>query len=199
MKNTPYTFHYDKQISLFLSEALSEDAFYQKLKEAIQKDGEDPKLGLLKYLDYSLHEAAIYGKLALDQNAVAIWSVPLGSDLSKQKKEAKENFLKNDLGQHSYEFYQNCCQFMDSQIKNLVSEKALYLSILGVCPTMQNQGIGTRLLTPFLEEASANQEVIYLETFHSRNEVFYERLGFHKVKEVPEPHVKHNYSLMLRS
>jgi ribosomal protein S18 acetylase RimI-like enzyme len=53
-----------------------------------------------------------------------------------------------------------------------------YLEVVGVDPTAQGLGIGTRLLEPVLALADETGQPCYLETMTARNVVWYQRLGF---------------------
>ena len=53
-----------------------------------------------------------------------------------------------------------------------------YLQALGVKPTAQGLGLGTRLLEPVLARADREGLPCYLETARQENVGFYERLGF---------------------
>jgi len=58
------------------------------------------------------------------------------------------------------------------------SEPVRYLQILGVAPTAQGRGIGTRLLGSGLDAADAERVDIYLETGKSANVAYYRSHGF---------------------
>ena len=62
--------------------------------------------------------------------------------------------------------------------QQIVPEPHHYLTILGVDPDRQGQGIGGALLRPFLAEADRDGVVCYVETTRARNVPFYERHGF---------------------
>ena len=62
--------------------------------------------------------------------------------------------------------------------QQIAPEPHHYLTILGVDPEQQGQGIGGALLRPFLAEADRDGVVCYVETTRSRNVPFYERHGF---------------------
>jgi ribosomal protein S18 acetylase RimI-like enzyme len=62
-----------------------------------------------------------------------------------------------------------------------------YLSALGVDPARQGEGIGTALVAPVLERATAEGRPAYLETATGRNVLLYERLGFDVVEELTLP------------
>ncbi len=57
-------------------------------------------------------------------------------------------------------------------------EPTWYLQILGVAPSQQGRGIGSRLIAPALALADAKGEPAYLETGEEINLRFYERAGF---------------------
>lgn len=58
------------------------------------------------------------------------------------------------------------------------SEPHWYLSMLGVSPECQGQGIGGKLLQPVLQEADRTKMPCYLETSTSGGVRFYQRQGF---------------------
>lgn len=72
-----------------------------------------------------------------------------------------------------------------------------YLSILGVEPTQQRQGLGSIVLAPTLAEADALGKSCYLETF-SDNLGFYQKLGFVSVAKIDDPVTKASYYVMVR-
>ena len=60
-----------------------------------------------------------------------------------------------------------------------------YLSILGVDPPRQGEGLGSALLQPMLRRCDAEGVGAYLETGTERNVRFYSRHGFRVTEEVP--------------
>ena len=58
-----------------------------------------------------------------------------------------------------------------------------YLSVLGVEPGRQGQGVGSRLIGPGLEMCDREGVPAYLETAKARNVTFYERHGFRVTDE----------------
>jgi N-acetylglutamate synthase-like GNAT family acetyltransferase len=79
-----------------------------------------------------------------------------------------------------------------------VAEPAWYLSIVGVTPWAQGQGIGKRLIEPTLADADDAGVDCYLETFDRRNPRFYQRLGFSAVGSYAEPVTGATYTIMVR-
>lgn len=59
-----------------------------------------------------------------------------------------------------------------------------YLWILGVHPDHQGKGLSKKMMVPVLEEASANDIPVYLETSKSRNIRIYEKRGFRQFDEM---------------
>lgn len=74
-----------------------------------------------------------------------------------------------------------------------------YLSVLGVEPERQGEGIGTALMRPVIELADADGTPAYLETATGRNVLLYERVGFAVVEELTLPGTDIHGWLMLRS
>lgn len=62
-----------------------------------------------------------------------------------------------------------------------------YLSVLGVEPERQGEGVGTALLRPALVAADERRLPAYLETATARNVLLYERVGFDVVEELTLP------------
>ena len=58
-----------------------------------------------------------------------------------------------------------------------------HLGPVGVLPSHQGEGIGTKLLSRFCQEVDACLSPAYLETDTDKNVRFYERFGFEVVKE----------------
>jgi GNAT superfamily N-acetyltransferase len=63
-----------------------------------------------------------------------------------------------------------------------------YLAGLGVEPSRQGQGIGSRLMQPILNRADESSLECYLETQSERNLPLYERHGFKVVHQGTLPH-----------
>ena len=67
----------------------------------------------------------------------------------------------------------------ESRIKKLHSQSPMfYLWFIGVTPSEQNNGIGTRLLNEIINVGIEMQRPIYLETSTLKNIPWYEKLGF---------------------
>jgi ribosomal protein S18 acetylase RimI-like enzyme len=68
-----------------------------------------------------------------------------------------------------------------------------HLGPVGVLPSHQGKGIGTKLLSRFCQEVDACLSSAYLETDTDKNVRFYERFGFEVVKETEIFDVKNRY------
>ncbi|HVY28363.1 MAG TPA: GNAT family N-acetyltransferase [Polyangiaceae bacterium] len=72
---------------------------------------------------------------------------------------------------------------MDALHARYAPEPHFYLSILGVDPARQGQGLGRELLSPMLERCDRERRRIYLETAQPKNVPYYERHGFRVLAE----------------
>jgi GNAT superfamily N-acetyltransferase len=183
-----------------LYDALVEDAFYITMEQQLGEEGE-AREAMLRYLDYSMVEAHDYGTLYIPEthrHGVAVWSQPLAAEREAQKKHAKMEFLRHQIGADSAIRYQKIDDFMSLQSDSIVDASAWYLSIVGILPVWQNRGLGQSLITPTLEQADQAGVPTFLETFTPRNEPFYQRLGYRVAGSFFEPTIGANYSLMLR-
>ena len=197
--------------------ALADDAFYIQLEKQIIASGRDGREGMLRYYDYSIQAAKASGKLVLphDQGdwGAALWSLPPQSTDKEGKPEVitkteihsgainqlnKADYFVEHLGQSAYEHYQAVCDSMARLTEPYITDSDWYLSIIGIAPEYQSQGLGKQLLTPVLEEADEVGVSTYLETFVPRNIRFYERYGFKIISKLFEPELGTHYHLLRR-
>ena len=87
---------------------------------------------------------------------------------------------------------------MSAQSDALIDASAWYLSIVGIFPAFQNQGLGNSLIGAILAQADRAGVASFLETFTPRNEPFYQRLGYRVAGRFFEPTIAANYALMVR-
>jgi ribosomal protein S18 acetylase RimI-like enzyme len=194
-----YRFAY-REHAQALYDTLREDAFYITIEQSVSKEEEQYE-ALLRYLDYSMVEAAEYGLLDFPQTrqqGVAIWSQPLAAEHEAQKKQAKHDFLRQHMGAASTTKYNDIVGFMSRQSDALLDASAWYLSIVGIFPVFQNRGLGQSLIESTLRQADQAGVATFLETFTPRNEPFYQRLGYRVAGTFFEPTIAANYSLMVR-
>ena len=199
MADENYHFVY-REHAQALYDTLRDDAFYITMEQSVRDEREQYE-ALLRYLDYSMLEAKIYGLLRFPetrQQGVAIWSKPLVAEDELRKKDAKLDFLRRHMGDSSAATYSDIVAFMSAQSDELIDASAWYLSIVGVFPEFQNRGLGNSLVGATLELADRTGVVTFLETFTPRNEPFYERLGYRVAGRYFEPTIGANYALMVR-
>ncbi len=183
-----------------LRQALVEDPFYIAI-EQITGGGEAGRLALLRYLDYSIVEGERYGLSHFPGKqayGVSVWSKPLEEKLAGEQKKYKSRFLKEQIGEAYFDLYQSITGFMSAQSDSLVDSSAWYLSIIGVLPDFQNQGLGANLVKDVLSKTDDLQLPTFLETFTPRNETFYQRLGYRVVARPFEPTLQSAYAVMVR-
>jgi GNAT superfamily N-acetyltransferase len=185
-----------------LVDSLCEDPFYVAITRAFADDETRRRQALTRYFDYCMSEGARMGRLVvLPDPAVgaAVWLLPADSSAHEAEANAKAAFLADTLGATGADAYKRIIDFMRRRASAAVAESAWYLSIVGVSPAAQGQGIGRRLIEPTLAEADAAGTECYLETFGSRTPSFYERLGFSAVGRHTEPVTGAAYTIMRRS
>jgi ribosomal protein S18 acetylase RimI-like enzyme len=72
-------------------------------------------------------------------------------------------------------------------------EQHWHLGPVGVLPSHQGKGIGTKLLSRFCQEVDACLSPAYLETDTDKNVQFYKSFGFEVVKEAEIFDIKNRY------
>jgi len=191
----------NKDLSTSLYESLKNDSFFNYLENTIVGDTKTKEMTMLKYMDCSIHEAYTYGKVGTSGNensGASLWATPLNSDLNDLRKAAKKKQMISIFGKDIYAKISLVGDFMNAQNDKYISEDMWYLSILGVNPAYQNQGLGKKLVMPILNEADKLQVTTYLETFTIQNNSFYKRLGYEIVATIKEPNINKEYNLMIR-
>jgi GNAT superfamily N-acetyltransferase len=189
-----------RQYAKTLHSALTEDAFYITM-EASVGNGESATEAMLRYMEFSMLEAEKSGELYIPDDhkyGVSIWSKPISHDLERQKQQEKKKFLLNEMGRKSLETYTAIVDFMSAKAEPFINEDFWYLSIIGILPAVQGQGLGPALITNVLEKTDSLNVPTFLETFTQRNMTFYERLGYRSVQSFDEPTTKATYWLMIR-
>jgi GNAT superfamily N-acetyltransferase len=156
-----------------LVDSLRYDSFYVKITDEFADNEEHGRRALARYFDYSMSEGAQMGRLV-------VWPDP-------------------SVGATGGDAYRRIIDFMRPRALAAVAESAWYLSIVGVAPSAQGRGIGTRLIEPTLAEADDAGVECYLETFDRRNLNFYQRLGFSAVGSHAEPVTGATYTILRRN
>lgn len=184
-----------------LYDSLVDDAFYATLEASASRDTDIARAAMLQYLDYSMIEAEEYGALSMhpEQLGAAIWHTPLDAALQKSVSEQKALFIEQAMGTDALNAYTAMCTNMHARTSTQVPEICWYLSIIGIAPSAQGAGMGSRMLEDVLRRTDAAEIPTYLETFTTRNLPFYERLGYQQAGVNYETFSQSEYTVMLRT
>ena len=197
-----YFFKY-RALSEALYDALTEDVFYVAMESSVSGGSNQRREAMLRYYDYSMREAREHGTLYRYQPngkavGASIWSKPVYGRLSRQMADEKKAFLRVHLGDASLDRYAQITGGMAAQTAIIVPPGSWYLSIIGIAPAFQGQGLGGRLIRPILEKTDTLGCHTYLETFTPQNMRFYRRLGFQIADAFNAPGSNTRYWVMIR-
>ncbi|MCB0163296.1 MAG: GNAT family N-acetyltransferase [Anaerolineae bacterium] len=190
-----------RNISQALYHSLNQDPFYIELENSITDGPVVRREAMLTYFDYSMTEGQKYGELYLPDGksfGASIWSKPINGPVAKQIARDKKAFIRQHLGKTTLKKYSDIIEFMSQSAKAIVPNGSWYLSIVGIAPQFQGQGLGGSLVKPILDKADKLGVPSYAETFTPRNRNFYYRLGYHAVASFVEPVIDAEYWIMLR-
>ncbi len=171
------------QACKLLSQAFSTDPIWKFLLKGQEEKAETvfhiPVLYALKY-----------GKMYADSeqlNGMAAWLVPPYTQMSFWRlircgavKFARQ--MGKELGKNTSKIF----AIVEKDRAKNIKGPFLYLNSLGVIPSMQGQGLGTKLLTGMLQQRPEGIP-LYLETNTERNVAFYEKFGFTVFKKITLP------------
>lgn len=192
-KYTPY--------ATSLYHALVDDAFYITMEASVDHPGVTPKQAMIQYMAYSMMEAGRFGELCLPEKEIhgaSIWSKPMDHRTRTRQSREKKAFIEDVMGAKSLETYLAIVEFMSSKAVSVIDESCWYLSIVGIDPAFQGNGLGASLITPVLERTDRLNVPTYLETFTPGNMGFYERLGYGPAASFFEPVTQAEYWIMVR-
>src|SRR5581483_5824244 len=131
-----------------IAEALQHDPFYVAITRQFAADGVRRREALTRYVECSMVEGRQVGRVVIWPDpsvGAAVWLLPAAEDTSgvaAEAKAAKITCFREILGADGLETYRRIIEFMEPRAVAAVSERAWYLSILGVSPRVQGQGIG---------------------------------------------------------
>ena len=184
-----------------LVDALRDDPFYVAITKGFADHETRRRQALGRYFDYSMSEGARAGRLIVWPDraiGASVWLLPAKASAQEAETRKKAEFLAETLGSVGADAYRRMVNFMRPHASAAVAESSWYLSIVGVAPSAQGQGIGRRLIEPTLAEADRAGTECYLETFGNGNVSFYQRLGFSVVGTHAEPVTGATYNIMRR-
>jgi len=132
---------------------------------------------IMALMDYSFEQCFLHGNVYLsnDKNACALILYP-----QKKRFSLKTTWLDIRLIFKSIGLFRILKALnRESAIKKLQPKIDMsYLWFIGVQPSVQHTGIGTKLLTEIIQEADSKKLPTYLETSTLHNLPWYERFGF---------------------
>ncbi|CAG0936123.1 hypothetical protein TFLX_04989 [Thermoflexales bacterium] len=184
-----------------LAEALCDDPFYAAITVDFEADEAARRAVLTEYCRYSLREGRHLGAVVIlndDPHGGAIWTLPQAPEVVQQAAAAKHAAFAALLGPRGFDNYRAILAFMEPAAHAVIPAHTWYLSILGVAPHRQGQGLGRALLEPTLRHADQNGSGCFLETFSRATLSFYRRFGFNAVAAHLEPTIGAHYWIMLR-
>ena len=119
---------------------------------------------------------------------VAIWFAPDAPPPTK--RDLLESGISDApylLGSTSWKRLKGMLDHLDELHQQLIAEPHWYLTVLGVDPTCQRQGIGEALMQPVFAAANGDGLPCYLEAPTLDNARYYERRGFCVIGETDIP------------
>jgi GNAT superfamily N-acetyltransferase len=187
-------------VAISLATALGDDPFYRSLVVDCQNDAGKRLAVLARYFEQSLREGQDIGRIRqVGDDGCAVWITSCDTKRVRAARENKLAALRRILAPVGFANYRAMVANMERQLPPLIAESAWYLSIMGVAPARQGQGLGGRLLAHTLAEADSHGVMCYLETFNPRSVPFYARLGFAVEGAAVEPLTRAGYQVMVRA
>lgn len=184
-----------------LAAALIGDPFYRTVTLACGDD-EAARLAMLEaYFALALAEGHQAGRVDLADaagNGAAIWTTDTPAALRQAAYAQREAALRDLLGQRGFAHFTAIVENMEYALAPHGLQDAWYLSIAGIAPAAQGQGLGASVLAPGLAAVNAAGAACFLETYNERSLPFYGRLGFVAVGRHAEGVTGCDYWLMLR-
>ncbi|MBY2907689.1 GNAT family N-acetyltransferase [Rhizobium leguminosarum] len=165
-----------------LRRALRADPFYCAITVDFDNREDARNETLQSYFEFSIEEAARCGdRLHISLRAVAIWRTNLDPDVAEASTERKHQRLLSVLGPSGRTNYRKMVHALREATPTTLGPEDWYLSILGVAPEHQGEGLGRTVLRDGLFAADHTKKRCFLETFNERSVPFYEALGFSTV------------------
>jgi ribosomal protein S18 acetylase RimI-like enzyme len=138
---------------------------------------------LLRYGSDHLSETYTTADLA----GAAIWIAPGRTEMALRDGPGMVRASVRMCGWRGLATIMSVRRVLDEHMRRYVPEPSYYLSMLGVDPPHQGQGIGSALMRPILERCDRERVPASLVTNLERNLALYERHGFRVVGETVIP------------
>jgi GNAT superfamily N-acetyltransferase len=143
-------------------------------------------LRFARLLRYGHLFGKVYTTVNIPQGA-AIWLPPENWEMTDERlKQAGLFDVPSIIGGDAFQRLISVMDYIEPYHRDAPA-RHWYLLIVGVDRPVQGQGLGSALLQPILERADFDAMPCYLETFQPKNLPFYERHGFHVLREGVEP------------
>ncbi|MDO8050874.1 N-acetyltransferase [Janthinobacterium sp. SUN211] len=185
-----------------LAAALTGDPFYRTVTVACGDD-EAARLAMLEaYFALALEEGRQAGRVDLADaagNGAAIWTTDTPAALRQAAYAQREAALRALLGERGFAYFTAIVANMEHALAPHGLQDAWYLSIAGIAPAAQGQGLGASVLAPGLAAVDAARAACFLETYNERSLPFYGRLGFVAAGRYAEVVTGCDYWLMVRA
>jgi len=150
---------------------------------------------MLASLRYSLMYGEVWTTPGLD--GLACWLPPGRTGMSLWGMvRSGYGAVPIQLGWRAYRRVSAVEPAIDRIHKSIVPQPHWYLMILGVEPSRQGQGIGSRLIAPRLAQAASTGLPCYLETLTEIDVTFYRKHGFEVAGEVDLVPGLHMWSML---
>jgi len=184
-----------------LAAALIGDPFYRTVTVACGED-EAARLEMLDaYFALALAEGRQAGRVDLADDAgggAAIWTTDTPAAQRQAAYAQREDALRALLGEQGFAHFTAIVDNMEHALAQHDLQDAWYLSIAGIHPDAQGQGLGASVLAPGLAAVDAARAACFLETYNERSLPFYGRLGFVVAGRYAKAVTGSDYWLMLR-
>lgn len=121
-----------------------------------------------------------------DHRAIALWSAPAGQVTEEiaAASEAQAEPFWTAIAEQVGGGMERLGALAETMRANHPDEPHWYLSIVGVRPGLQGQGLGTRVLAPMLDRCDRLGIATYLESSNPRNHSLYHRLGYDDLGDI---------------
>jgi GNAT superfamily N-acetyltransferase len=184
------TLIHDSQImpaGIVLAEAFFADPFYQYAFP----DPEERRRLLPWYLTASIREGFLLNSVYTTSGqvkGVAVWTPPGFQERTPERaRQSGLDQMSTQFGLDAYHRFTSVIDHLAIFSAQVIPQTHWYLSLIGVSPTSQGQGIGGALFAPVLQQADNEGIVCFLETFEAKNLSFYRRHAFQVAATGIEP------------
>ena len=164
-----------------LAEAFDEDPMFRYLGIGEAEQARVNVNALKWFCRIGLRNCQTYNHIyttAGDLKGVAAWIPPGKSEINIWQVLSMSFALPWKVGLYRLGRCISLFSTLNERHQNEMTEPHWILSLLGVAPTYQRQGIGSLLLQPVLEQADREGLPCYLATFTEQAVRFYQKHGF---------------------